>query len=207
MEEISVYSVYRAYMAAKKIARDGKCRYCNEENFEKKFDKMQLKQKEKLVLLTKMFVTVYQNIDVNRYMELGFELWKKFTYNHFGDERLLNYYIQKDKNRKLEISTNKKLITASAKFIIRYCQDNDIKSLKEYCRKRENFKSIPVVHYIHGNIDNILMTYLIYKRYILLDEDDKQTLTFIVERFRTLKANMFEIIDFLEELEDLFDEI
>lgn len=192
--------VYAKYRAAQAQANNRGWRM--PKNWKEYFEcKMKPYQREALRKLRRYFATVWQNIDPDTYFKYGFELWKSFSYHQFFDERLINYYIQKDKNKKRKTETSKKTILASAKYVKKFMIDNDIKTLKQYSRKQEGFMAVPISHYLKNKIDNILLVFLITKKYILLTDEERGQIPQILGRYRELRQNMYDVKPFLDKIE------
>ena len=169
-------------------------------------EKMPRQNREALKTVTDFFNTKWNKIDLDKFMRIGFELFPKFTYVKFFDSRVINMYITKDKNEKRDMDINKQKLVDSAKFIKKYIQQNSLINLKNYARKRDGFESIAVKHYNAGKVNAIFLYYLIHKRYLLLEEDDKALLGYIVENMRTLKAKMLNVLSFIEKCEEAIND-
>jgi hypothetical protein len=155
--------------------------------------KMSKSNKDALILATGYFNTKWQNINPEVFFDCGFELFKKFTYVQFFDERVMNMYKAKDKNRKREMEVNKEKLKESSAFVQKFMASNEMKSLKEYCRRRNGESLIVVEHYLKGHIDKYFFVYLIDKRLILLNEDDKTMIPYIIEQYRECLQKLKEL--------------
>jgi hypothetical protein len=155
--------------------------------------KMSKSNKDALILATGYFNTKWQNINPEVFFDCGFELFKKFTYVQFFDERVMNMYKAKDKNRKREMEVNKEKLKESSAFVQKFMTSNEMKSLKEYCRRRNGESLIVVEHYLKGHIDKYFFVYLIDKRLILLNEDDKTMIPYIIEQYRECLQKLKEL--------------
>jgi hypothetical protein len=155
--------------------------------------KMSKSNRDALILATGYFNTKWQNVDPALFFDCGFELFKKFTYIQFFDERVMNLYKAKDKNRKREMEVNKEKLKESSAFVQKFMTDNEMKSLKEYCRRRNGESLIVVEHYLKGHIDKYFFVYLIDKRLILLNEDDKTMIPYIIEQYRECLQKLKEL--------------
>lgn len=198
--EFDVYVAFRKAQASAKnrgykIPKDFKSHLAN------KFTK---KNREALVQATKYFNTKWQNIDVDRFMECGFELLKSFSYINFHDKRVMNLYIQKDKARKHDNKKIKSKMVESAKFVKKLLNGNksSIPKLKKYSLMKDGKKSLPVSHYLQGNIDKFFLTWLMMKRCLILSDMDRPLIPLIERNYRTYCDKLREIKPFLKRLEE-----
>ena len=104
------------------------------------------------------------------------------------------------------MNVDKQKIVTSAKFVKEYIKKNGLMTLKNYARKRNGFESIAVKHYNDNRIDAIFFYYLIYKKLLLLEDEDKSQIGYIIENLRTLKMKVLSILKFLENVEGALHE-
>ncbi len=170
-------------------------------DFEKHLnERMSDKNKTILILVTGWFLTKWQNIDPYRYFQCGFELFKTFTYVHFTDPRVMKYYIQRDKNIKRYNRLSKKRIIQSLKFVKDYMSDNGIMSFNIYCMTQKHNRSLPVRHYLENKIDKFFMVWLIKEKMVLLTDDERSIMPYIVESYRQIVDKLDNIKNFLIEV-------
>jgi len=173
---MTVFDVYKAFRKAQAEY------YSRPYQLPKDFDyylntRMSKQNKAYLEKAAMYFSTKWRNIDINKFMACGFELFgKNFTYVRFFNVKLLKFYIEKDKNKKRELRGSKREIIASTKFVRRFLDQfkekfDDILPITFYCRLKEGHQSIPVKHYIEGHIDKYFLVWLINKRFISLTDD------------------------------------
>jgi hypothetical protein len=127
----------------------------------------------------------------------------------FLDERILNYYITLDKNKKRETTNIKKDLVESAKYVKKWVNDYD-KTLYDYIQieDKENGRKLAVTDYIKGKIDTSLFIWLITKGLILTDTD-RGYLPYANEFGETYRKIIFEIknmTSFMNALEDKINE-
>lgn len=163
-------------------------------------NKFSKKNKEALVLATKYFNTKWENIDVCKYMQCGFELFKTFSYVKFFDKRVLNLYIVKDKNQKREMSLNKKEIVKSVIFVKKYMLENKVVSIRDYCNLTEGNRKVIINHYVHNKIDKFFLVWLIKIGYLILSDNDRAYMPYIVSQYREILAGVDEIKTFLNKV-------
>lgn len=169
-------------------------------------NKMKHQNREALLTLTAFFNTKWRNINVTKYMSCGFELFPTFTYVKFFDDRIINLYISKDKVQKRECELDKRKIIESAKFIKSQMKNLGISTLKQYARYYNENESLAVSHYLQGHVDSILLTYLIYEKYIFLDDNISANISYILTNMRSLKSKVLSIIEFLKNVEEKMNE-
>lgn len=165
-------------------------------------NKMKPQNREALLTLTSFFNTKWRNINVAKYMSCGFELFPNFTYMKFFDDRIVNLYITKDKIEKRECEIDKRKIIESAKFIKSQIRKHGLYNLKQYARHYDGAASLAISDYLQGNVDSIMLAYLIYSKYIILDDNDKSKLSYILLNLRSLKSKVLSISDFLKIVEE-----
>lgn len=137
--------------------------------------------KENVETLTKYLNTVWQNVDLDKYMKTGFYLWKTFSYKHFLDKRLLDKYKQLDKSDKRKKVSNTDL-KQSIKFLIynRY-------PLSYYGSIRNEGFSLPIEDYLRGYIDSVIITYMIIEGHLEINSNEKPYIPYIMQRYEELK--------------------
>jgi len=179
----NIVNIYQEFRRAQAHANNRG--YRMPKDFDKHFNtKMSEKSREVLSLITKFFNTKWQNIDPYGFFECGFELFKSFTYTQFFDPRVINLYVQRDKNHKREMNINKQEISYSLNFVKEFITDNNIKDINEYGKLRDGNINLAVKHYLDNKIDKYLMVYLISMGIIKLTDDDRVLIPYIVEHYR-----------------------
>jgi hypothetical protein len=166
-------------------------------HLEKKFSE---KNREALLLATKYFNTKWMNVNPYRYFQCGFELFKTFSYVKFFDPRVMRLYVQKDKNMKREMSINKKNIIDSVKFIKNYMKKNNIHILRDYLQSTNGSRKVIVDHYVHGHVDKYLLVWLVKSGRLILTDDDRACMTYIVHQFREIGEKLQEINGFMRKV-------
>ena len=168
-----------------------------ESHLNRKFSK---KNREALILITKYFNTKWDNIDVYKYMQCGFEILKTFSYVKFFDKRVMNLYIVKDKNLKRKMNLNKKEIIKSAKFVKKYMNDNNIFYFKDYCSVTIDNKKQIIYHYIHNKIDKFFFVWAIKIGYLYLNDTDRSQIPYIITQYREILAEIDDINGFFNKI-------
>lgn len=170
-------------------------------DFEKHLnERMSDKNKNTLILVTSWFLTKWKEIDPFMYFQCGFELYKTFTYANFTDPKIVMLYIQKDKNIKRYNRLSKKRIINSLKFIKGYIADNGILSFNIYCMTYQSNRSLPVTHYLENKIDKFFMVWMIKEKMVLLTDDERSIMPYIVESYRQIVDKLDNIKNFLIEV-------
>lgn len=163
-------------------------------------NKFSVKNREALVLATKYFNTKWSNIDVYKYMQCGFELFKTFSYLKFFDKRVLNLYIVKDKNLKREMRINKKEIIKSVKFVKHFMIENNIDSISSYCNLTDGNQKVIIKHYIHNKVDKFFLVWLIKIGFLYLNDNDRSYIPYIISQYREILVKNEDILDFFNKL-------
>jgi hypothetical protein len=164
------------------------------------------KMKECLETASKFFCTKWSTIDIDRYMKYGFELFgKNFTYIKFFNRKVLDLYIEKDKNLKRAYKVSKKDFLRSAKFVKGYFLKNgyskEVPILVQYCRMKEEGLRKPVFHYLKGYIDNYFMVWLINKGYLKLSDQERALMPYVTSNFYNYVNDIDNIKNFITKVE------
>jgi len=196
MEPVDVYYNFRKAQSESK-GRGFRMPKDFDSHLEKKFSE---KNREALLLATQYFNTKWTNVNPYRYMQCGFEMFKTFSYVKFFDTRIMRLYVQKDKNIKREMNVNKKAIVESVKFIKRFMKENDIHMLRNYLQMADGHRKVIVDHYIHGSIDKYLLVWLVKTGKLVLNDDDRACMTYIVHQYREIGEKLQEINGFMRKV-------
>jgi len=156
--------------------------------------------KEALLLATKYFNTKWSNINPYRYFQCGFELFKTFSYLKFFDPRVMRLYVQRDKNRKREMEVNKKQIVQSVKFIKNHMKAHDIHMIRDYLQMKNGERKVIVDHYAQGFVDKYLLVWLVKKGKLVLTDDDRACMPYIVHQYRDIGEKLEEINGFMRKV-------
>lgn len=197
-EEITTWDVYVAFRKAQ--ANFHSRPYRLPKDWEKHLSKMSKANQEAIKLAADRFNTRWSNINMDKFFEVGFDLiGKSFTYTKFFDNRVVNLYVERDKISKRNLDLRKSELIKSAKFVR---QMRGKGQLKNYARERMGQKSMAVHDYIKGNIDQYFLTWLIKEKYLLLEDEDRSQIPYIVEKYREYCANLDELKQFTEHLKE-----
>ena len=196
MEPVDVYYNFRKAQSESK-GRGFRMPKDFDSHLEKKFSE---KNREALLLATQYFNTKWTNVNPYRYMQCGFEMFKTFSYVKFFDPRIMRLYVQKDKNIKREMNVNKKAIVESVKFIKRFMKENNIHMLRNYLQMKNGHKKVIVDHYVHGSIDKYLLVWLVKTGKLVLNDDDRACMTYIVHQYRKIGEKLQEINGFMRKV-------
>lgn len=180
-----MYQIIDVYVAFRKSQANFLNRgYRIPKDFDSHLSKMNKKNSDALKLITDYFNTKWSNIDPETYFDCGFSLLKTFSYAHFFDERVINIYKTKDKNRKREMEITKDQILKSLKFAKNYILKNGIKDIKEYARLRDGNELVCIQHYLTNKVDKYFIVMLIKQGLLILKDGDKLKIPYIVEQYR-----------------------
>ena len=171
----------------------------------KHFTNMSEANQEAMFMAAERFNTRWSNINMEKYLGVGFDLiGKGFTYTRFFDKRVMALYMERDKMEKRNLVLNKAEIVKSGSFVVKYMGGRGF--LKEYARKRDNFQSVPIRHYIHGKIDQHFLTWLIKEKYLILEDSDRTQIPYIIEKYRDYAAVLDEMKDFMRLLKSKLEQ-
>ena len=206
---VSEYDVYCAFRRAQARANNRGFRL--PKDWESHLKKMNKKNAEWLYKMMVHFNTTYSNIDIDVYMDCGFSLWKTFTYKHFCDQKVIDLYVQNDKIKKRNIRLSKDEIDKSFANIVEYMKNepkrDGYNQLQSFCKCRDGEIRVIVNKYNKNDIDPLTLIYCIYKRYIILTDDERSIVPYITQRYRELCENIQPLMGYFSEKEGELDEI
>jgi hypothetical protein len=196
---IETWDVYVAFRKAQ--ANYHNRPYRLPKDWAKHFVSMSQANQEAMFLAAERFNTRWSNIDMDKYLTVGFDLiGKGFTYTRFFDRRVMSLYMERDKIEKRNLVLRKADIVKSGSFVVKYMGGHGF--LKEYSRKRDNFQSVPVRHYIQGKIDQYFLTWLIKEKHLILEDSDRAQIPYIIEKYRDYVAVLDELKGFMEKVKE-----
>ena len=144
---IETWDVYVAFRKAQ--ANFNNRPYRLPKDWVKHFTNMSKANQEAMFLAAERFNTRWSNINMEKYLSVGFDLiGKGFTYTRFFDTRVMSLYMERDKMQKRNLVLNKAEIVKSGSFVVKYMEGRGF--LKEYARIRDNYHSVPIRHFIDG---------------------------------------------------------
>ena len=170
-----------------------------ESHLERKFSE---KNREALLLVTKYFNTKWNNVNPYRYFQCGFELFKTFSYMKFFDPRVMRLYVQRDKNLKREMDVNKRAIIDSVKFVKLYMKEKNLHILRDYLNLKDGYKKLIITHYAQGHIDKYFLVWLIKTGKLVLNDDDRACMTYIVHQYREIGDKLSDINGFMRKVSE-----
>jgi len=198
------WSVYVAFRHAQSMSKGKPYRLPKDwETFKK--TRMSPKNLEFINKTVDCFNTKWHNVDLNDYMQYGFELWKNFSYHQFLNSKLIEYYIRKTKIKVRSIRISREIITESMKFIKLFMKDksliNGYSVIETYCKLRDGQSRIVVKHFLQGKIDKLTMAYLINKGYLTLNDNERPLMSDFISQYRELIYKSKELSTFFSKIE------
>jgi hypothetical protein len=155
--------------------------------------------------VTNAFNTRWHNILPNKYFERGFELFKTFSYPMFFNPKVIQFYIEKDKNLKRETGQIKENITRSAVFVKSWLKDmelrSDISSLSQYCKMNIDGMRAPIKHFIKNDIDKYFIVWLMSRRLLNLTPEEEGMMPLICQNYRVYLDDINKVNGFLVRVE------
>jgi len=137
-------------------------------------NKLKSHQRENIQTITNYFNTKWQDIDIEKYFEAGFQVYKNFSYHQFLDKKIIEMYKRLDKLEKIKSNYDKETILKDVKYILTTIdKNNDLCKtwgvLKGYCRQKDDrYVSYPILDYVNNNISNITLTWLISEKIVYI---------------------------------------
>lgn len=199
---ITEQDVYVAYRRAKSISSGKGFRLPKDwdDYFE---NKMSPKNKEYLIKTTGYFNTTFSNIDIDKYMECGCELFKSFSYHLFLRPKIVGLYKDKDKQTKRKIVISNKSIEDTFDFIETFMIKRDIikgyNMLQTYCKVKDGHRKTILEHYMKNKIDPLVIVYCIYYKYLVLTDIEREYIYNVTNRYRDLLQDMFQVEEYIKE--------
>lgn len=147
------------------------------------------------------FSTRWQNINMDKYFDIGFKLFgNSFSYAKFYDRRILTEYINQDKQHKRKEGNTKTEMTNSFDFIDGWMKENrqyrdDITLYSQYCRMKDDGIRAPIKHYLNNNIDKHTLAWLISKKYLILQDNERGLIPLVVENYWTLSEEAINCLE------------
>lgn len=204
------FDIYVSFRKAQALANDRPYRLPKDWEAHRE-KKMTDKNLEFLDEAVKHFNTTFFNIDVDVYMECGFEIWKNFTYKHFLDPRVMEHYIQKDKTRKRKMNGEEDQIVNSFEFIgqftKQYPPNETYTKLHLFCKTKHGGLRQIVSKYVEGKVDQMTLVYCLWKGYIVLNDDERPLVPYITQRYRELVENLQPLVKFIQMQEESIENV
>jgi hypothetical protein len=165
----------------------------------RKGKKMSAEYMAALRQLAYWFSTKWQDVDMERYFECGFDLFgNRLNHMNFADHRIIKLYIQKDKNIKRKAKFTKESLVNSAKFVKQYMRENNLNFLAY--RMARDTRLLAVDHYLQNHIDHNFLTWLIAFNLVTLYDEDIAVIPYINENYRETLTELENVRPFLNEL-------
>ncbi len=152
-------------------------------------NKLSVKNFKKLQKISDYFNTIWQNIDPELYIKLGFEKWKSFNLDKLDNPDLFQKYKSVDKLWKMGYN---KIDEDVLKKSISY-----IKNQKNYFN--DEIIKQPIKDYIKNKIDPIFLCYLIEQKYIILTGEEKSLLSYFLNDYDEIKFMMYKKYHYIKE--------
>ena len=177
------------------LAKGKNVDYPSDRKWESIKKRLSQKNKENIEEIVKYFNTIWQNINIYTYFQTGCNLWKTFSYDQFLNPKIVELYKKRDKSKKRKKVSNKDLLQ-SVTFVI-----NNNYTLKEYGQEKIENLSLPVYDYLEGNIDCLLVVYMIEKGMLKLDKYEWDFIPYITDRYNELRKQLKEKWNLLLKME------
>ena len=146
------YDIYRTFKTVEGRVKDKKTRIATEDKYD---SRMSDKNKELLQEISNLFNTKFQNVELEGYIECGFEHFKGFSYDKFFREIVLSEYIARDSRKKRKSTDTLPDILKSLKYI-----DRD---LNKYVNERIEEHRVILDDYIRNRVCSTVVVYCIWR--------------------------------------------
>jgi hypothetical protein len=192
---ITEYDVYCSFRRAQSLKNNKAYRL--PKDWEAYNAKMNTANAQWLYKLTVYFNTTYSNLNMDEYMNCGFELYPKFTYKNFFDSRVLNLYIEKDKAKKRRTEVAQHEIDDTFANIKEFLDTQPAREgysqLQSYCKFRDGERRVIINMYMRGLVDTMTLVYCIKKRYLILTDDERPLVPYVSQRYRELVDKLCDV--------------
>jgi len=171
-------------------------------------ERLTVNQQQNLTRASKYFSTAWESIDMNRYFECGFELFPKFSYHMFFNDKVMQLYIRRDKIIKADIMNMKSDIINSSKFVYHYMQDKEYANLfSDYCMLSVDEQHVMIDHYMKNKVTGYFVSWMIAEgNFNVYAGGYESTLTHIVKNYRTMLKALTGERWFLDSIKDKLSE-
>jgi hypothetical protein len=151
-------------------------------------NKMSAENKRALETLTAFFNTKWQNIDPEKYLKTGFDLYgNKFSYRRFTDRKVLMQYIQNDKMEKRRIGSIQEEVRQSVDYVSRVVNDNDVGSkMVRYCSMKVGQMGKPVDDYISGKITKSFIVLLMWYGFYTPTREELEKMPYVTAHYNEI---------------------
>ena len=205
---ITDQDVYYAFRAAQARAKDRGFRM--PKDWDAFLAKMTPMNREWLQRGTIAFNTRFSNIDIDRYMSCGFEIWKSFTYKNLLHEKVIQLYIHKDKTKKRQLEVSQREIETTFNTIEDFLRDKPVRpgytQLQNFCKFREGEVRICINMYVQGKVDVMTLAYCVNRGYIKLTDDERALSPYLVQKYRDILDALEDVKPFIAQKENELDE-
>ena len=147
----------------------------------------------KLETISNYFNTIWHNINIETYINIGFDLWKTFSIDKIDDKKIINKYKTLDKQNKRKVKISNDKIKRSIDFISNYNIP-----LNEYCCKPETISYV-ITDYLNNNIDVITLIYLIENGFKKINNIEHMLLSYLRDNYDEIKFNMYKKHKFIKQ--------
>jgi len=169
-------------------------------NWDSVWSKMTKENVKQLELITIAFNTRWQNIDMDRYFDYGFELHgKAFSYSKFYDRRILLSYIEKDKQLKRTNGNVLECYNNSIYYIKEWMDKHEFRSdlniYSQYCRMNEDGMKAPIKHFLLNRIDKHTLAFLISQKFLILEDYERALIPLVMKNYWTLSEEINRVVN------------
>jgi hypothetical protein len=169
-------------------------------------EKLTKNAQDNLTRSSKYFTTIWCDIDIEKFMECGFELFPKFSYHLFFNRKILELYKRRDKLVKNEELNMKKGIIESVKFIVPFMKGKEYKNLfNDYCKLTIDNRHVIISHYLKNNVSSYFMAWMIAEGYFeVYTNEYEASVPFVIKNYRNLFLKLQNNKSFLNQVKEKF---
>jgi hypothetical protein len=161
---------------------------------------------DNLTRISKYFTTVWCDIDIERYMECGFELFPKFSYHLFFNKKIMALYKRRDKLIKSELRDMKKGIIDSVKYVYGFMKDKEYDNLfSDYSKFTLNNRHVIITHYLQNHITGYFMAWMIAEGYFeVYTNEYESSVPYVIKEYRSMFVKLQNNKSFLDSIKEKF---
>ena len=190
------YDIFIAYKESKsRVTGKG---YRVPKDWDKYWDeKLSIGEKQNITNLSNYLISIWQNIDLDAYMDAGFKTYKTFDFKKLLCPKVIDTYIRRDKTKKRDIVLNGDILLENMEYVRSLIDIEDNSDMiREYCKDKNRVLD----DYMNNRIDGGFLFWLIYDRYLHINELDKNMISYIHNNWNELKRDLAKLRNIIKRI-------
>jgi len=167
-------------------------------------EKLSKNAQDNLTRASKYFTTLWCDIDIEKYIECGFELFPKFSYHQIFNKKIMVLYKRRDKLVKSELKNMKHEIINSVKFVVTFMKDKEYNNLfSEYSRFTLENRHVIITHYLQNHISSYFVSWMIAEgNFEIYTNEYESSVPFIIKEYRSMFIKLQNNKSFLNQIKE-----